>query len=247
MSDIDITCTRCGVLIPTDDVNLQHMIARCRSCNAVFRIADQVMPADTSAPTARSEVSRPESFSVEYSGGALRISWRWYKPISILLAVVAVALFGFSRFWMMELSAVVPMVLAFVMTYMTLTAFVNTTWVEASSQTLSVRSGPLPTLTNLSFLRPYTQLYGPLPASGNLSLPRDSIRQLYCVERCDRFGNSSHRGTIISYELQAIKADGSPITVIKNLRNTEQALYLEQQLERFLGIKDAPVRGDLRK
>ncbi len=169
---MDITCKRCGALIPTDDVDVQHMVAKCRSCNAVFSIADQFAMADRPAPMAQQDVPQPRSFSVEYPDGALRISWRWFTPVSIILAVVAVALFGFSRFWMMELSALVPMVLGFVMAYMTLTAFVNTTWVEVSAQTLSVRSGPLPTLMNLSLLRPYNQLYGPLPASGNLSLPR---------------------------------------------------------------------------
>ncbi|MEI6775934.1 MAG: hypothetical protein WCK70_03450 [Chloroflexales bacterium] len=238
---MDIICTRCGALIPTDDVNLQHMVARCRSCNAVFRIADQVAQANTSAPKVRSEVPRPESFTVEYLGSTLCIRWRWFTPISILPVVVVLFWFSFIRSWVMDVSSIIPTVIGFVMAYLSLTAFVNTTRVEVSFHALSVRSGPLPALTNLSFLRPYNQLYGPLPASENLSLPRDSIRQFYCIER----RHHVKRSTSISYELQAIKADGSPIAVIKNLQNIEQALYIEQELERFLGIKDEPVDGEL--
>jgi hypothetical protein len=217
------------------------MVTKCRSCNAVFSIADQLALADRSTPVARSKAPQPKEFIVEHPDGALRMSWRWFTPISILPVAVALFWFSFMHSWVMDVGIIIPAVVGIGMSYVSLTAFVNTTRVEVSFHALSVCSGPLPTITNLSFLRQFNQFYGPLPASENLSLSRDSIRQLYCVER----RHHVKQNTTISYELQAIKADGSSIAIIKNLKNIEQALYLEQQVECFLGIRDEPVRGEI--
>ncbi len=106
--------------------------------------------------------------------------------------------------------------------YFALADTLNTTRVESSPRSVIVR-------------------HGPIPIAGNLSIPRDSLRQLYCVERERR----STQGTPVSYDLQAIMADGLSMTLIKGLPNAEQALYLEQEIERCMGITDELVRSEL--
>ncbi|HMQ31313.1 MAG TPA: hypothetical protein PKD53_11325 [Chloroflexaceae bacterium] len=231
---MDITCKRCGEPIPADDVNLQSMAAKCRACNAVFSIADQVEPASGWAAPARLDVPLPERFAIERPAGGLRISWRWFTPAAIFLAVFALFWNGFLCvfFWGalsggaggFAMFASLHVLVGIGVAYWALAMFVNGTTVEASYGALAVR-------------------HGPLPALGNLDLPRDGIRQLYCVERVRR----SRRSTTVSYSLQAVKADGGSVAVVKGLDNPEQALYLEQELERFLGIRDEGVRGELRK
>lgn len=231
---MDITCKRCGALVPADDVNLDTMAAKCRSCNAVFSIADQVEPDGGLAPRARLDVPLPERFSVEHPGGGLRISWRWHTPTAYFLAFFALFWNGFLCVWItaalsagagaFALFALIHVAAGVGLAYTTLAMFLNNTQVDASYGALSVRHGPLPWL-------------------GNLQLSRDAIRQLYCVERVRR----SRRSAATTYELKAVRADGSAATVLSSLQTTEQALYLEQELERFLGIKDEPVRGELQK
>lgn len=231
---MDITCKRCGALIPADDVDLQAMAAKCRSCNAVFSIADQLAPAEGWAPHARLDVPLPERFTVDHPGGALRIGWRWYTPAAIFLAVFALFWNGFICVWVsmalaggaggFALFATLHIAVGIFMAYLALTMFVNRSQVDVSYGTLSVR-------------------HGPLPWPGNLELPRETIRQLYCVERVSR----SRRGASVTYELQAVRADETAAPVLKGLQSAEQVLYLEQEIERFLGIRDEPVRGELRK
>lgn len=229
---MDITCKRCGAPIPADDVNLETMVAKCRSCNAVFSFADQIERSDGWTAAPRLDVPLPERFTVEHPGNALRISWRWYSPAAIFLTAFAVFWNGFICVWVslavaggagaFALFATLHVLVGVVMAYGALSMFVNSTRVEASYGTLSVR-------------------HGPLPAFKKLDLPRDSLRQLYCVERL----RSSRRSTSVTYELQAVKADGASVAVLKGLEDAEQALYLEQELERFLAIADEPVRGEL--
>lgn len=231
---MDITCKRCGAFISADDVNMQALAAKCRSCSAVFSIADQVAPATGFAPQARLDVPLPQRFTVERPGGALEISWRWYTPAAIFLTAFAVFWNGFICMWVaaalsggagfFALFATFHALVGVAMAYGALTMFLNTTRVAASYNMLSVR-------------------HGPLPSFGNLDLPRDGLRQLYCVERL----SSSRRSRSLSYDLQAVKADGSAVTVLRGLESAEQALYLEQELERFMSIKDEPVRGEIHK
>ncbi len=231
---MDITCKRCGELIPADDVNLQTMAAKCRSCNAVFSIADQIEPAAGWSPRASLDVPLPERFQVEHPAGALRISWRWFTPVSIFLIIFAAFWNGFLCIWIsaalaagagdFALFASLHVLVGIGVAYAALAQILNRTTVDASFGALTVR-------------------HGPLPAARNVELSRETIRQLYGVERVRR----SRRSTSVTYELQAIKADGGSVAVVKGLETPEQALFLEQELERFLGIKDEAVRGELHK
>ena len=37
-----IACKSCGARVPADDVNIDNMLAKCRQCDAVFDISNQV-------------------------------------------------------------------------------------------------------------------------------------------------------------------------------------------------------------
>ncbi len=233
MSDVDITCRRCGARIRADDVNIETMAANCRSCDAVFSIAAQFALADKPAPIARLDVPRPRCFTVEHLDDALRISWRGSKVGGIILLLVTLIWNGFAYVWIslafssaghaaFALAAIPHVLIGLWLARLSLSNLLNTTRVEASASGLSVYDTPI-------------------PASKDLSIPRDSLRQLYCVEP----GNHSRRGPSGSCDLWAIKADGSSIAVLKSLADPEQALYIEQELERYLGIKDEPVDGEL--
>lgn len=231
---MDITCKRCGVRIPAEDVNIDSMAAKCRSCNAVFSIADQLALPGGPAPAPRGEVPLPERFVVERPGGALRVSWRWFTPAAFIFAAFGLFWSVFICVWIatvltagagaFALFGGIHAIVGAVLVYTAAAMFLNTTSVEASYGSVAVR-------------------HGPLPWPGNLSLPTDGLRQIYGLERLRR----SRRNTSTTYDLQAVKADGAAVALIRGLTSAEQALYLEQEIERFLGIKDSPVPGELHK
>ena len=83
--------------------------------------------------------------------------------------------------------------------------------------------------------------HGPLPWFGNKQLHSHDLAQLYCKECMHRHKNSSS----CTYEVHAILKDGQHAKLVTGLDESEQALYLEQEIERFLRIEDQPVRGEM--
>jgi hypothetical protein len=82
---------------------------------------------------------------------------------------------------------------------------------------------------------------GPIPCGGNKTFPTAGLEQLYAQEKVSHGKN----GTSYSYELQALLSGNRREKLLAGLTDAEQALYIEQQLERYLGIEDRPVPGEL--
>jgi hypothetical protein len=87
----------------------------------------------------------------------------------------------------------------------------------------------------------------PLPYPGK-RLSAGDIQQLFAKQRISRsYNNSTHSSnSSVTYELRALLHDGGEKKLLGGLNTSEQAQYIEQELERFLRIKDRPVRGEHR-
>lgn len=235
---MEILCRRCGVRIPAVDVNLNTMAAKCQACHAVFSIADQFgfssSTSPATAPAPLLDVPLPERFVVEYPAGALQISWRWFTPAALGLVFFAVFWNGFVCFWVAMalaagegaavLFASVHILVGLGVAYGSLTMLFNRTMVEVTHGSLTIK-------------------HGPFPVFGYRHLAREQLRQLYGVEATRR----SNKRTITVYHLQALTNEHKQVTLIDGLDSPNQVLFLEQEIERFLGIRDEPVKGELRK
>src|SRR5438309_11460010 len=89
-------CPRCRSLIDACDVNLDHLVAKCRHCHEVFSFADQLPASDRSV---KLRVPQPERLRVEDDGERRRIVQRWFGPMFIFLGFFCVAWDGFLFFW----------------------------------------------------------------------------------------------------------------------------------------------------
>jgi hypothetical protein len=105
------------------------------------------------------------------------------------------------------------------LTYSTVAGLLNTTTLQVGEGTLSVHHGPLPWV-------------------GNRVLPTDDIRQLY-TERSVSGGKSKKE----TFTVHAIVGTGPTISVVSRLEEITQALYIEKEVERHLGIVDERVPG----
>lgn len=226
---MELTCKQCGAEIDAADVNLDRMIAKCRRCNAVFSFAGMV---EGGAERAKMlDVPLPSRFTIEHTGDGLVIARRWLSARVYLMAVMTVFWNGFVLFWIgtVLVARVWPMALfgslhagvGLFLLYTTLAGFLNTTTVRVGSSELTVK-------------------HGPLPYPGKRLEP-GAIRQLFSKRRISHGRNS----TTITYELHAVTGDGKHEKLVSGLDEEEQALFLEQEVERYLRIKDQPVRGEL--
>jgi hypothetical protein len=108
------------------------------------------------------------------------------------------------------------------LTYSVLTGFLNRTVVEVSDLILTIR-------------------HGPLPWWGNRELPRSQIEQLFC-ERTWARTNQNQCGP--QYQLYATMGEGKKLRLLGGFRYLGEARFLEQQIERRLGIKPQAVVGE---
>lgn len=103
--------------------------------------------------------------------------------------------------------------------YFMLTTWFNKTHIIVSQNTIEIQ-------------------HKPLPWFGNKKLETKNIKQLYVKEWMST-STSSHRKS--SYYLHVISIDEDDITLMK-LEKKEQAYFIEQQIEKYLGIKNLKVR-----
>jgi hypothetical protein len=103
-----------------------------------------------------------------------------------------------------------------VLAYATLATWLNVTRVVADHEGLSCRIGPIRQATRVS-------------------LPVDRITQLFIVEDTDTDGDRS-------YVLFARLGERDHKVVV--LDTPEQAWWLEERLEHYLGITDRPIAGE---
>jgi hypothetical protein len=165
--------------------------------------------------------------------GWLRVYWRWFRPASIGILFFSIVWDGFLAFWYsmaftshapsaMTLFPIIHVAVGAGVTYLALANLFNHTVVEATRQGLTIR-------------------HGPLPWAGNRHMERAELKQLFSSSRVIQGKNSS---TTV-YELNALTSDGRRVKLLGSLDDPGQALYLEQSLEKRLGIQDVPVVGEL--
>jgi hypothetical protein len=234
---MQLFCQSCGRQIPAEDINIDRAIAKCGGCHAVFgfadRIAGKVLLPGYAGQREREPVPMPKGLSVDDWGPELTIIRRWFTWAAIFMVIFCVVWDGFLVAWyVVGMAAGAPLIMLLFpilhvaagvfITYLTISLFVNRTVIRVAGGELTIR-------------------HGPLPWFGNHTLFGGDLEQLYCEEKMHRGKNS----TSTTYSVGAILRGGEKKELLSGLETPDQALYIEQQLERKLGIEDRPVSGEL--
>ncbi len=161
------------------------------------------------------------SFIVGSEPAALTITRRWFRPKHIvMLLVVLAAGVGLGHYAVGTELGVTWGLLALLwlfLDYTLIKMLVNRTTIRAAQGVVEVKHGPLPSLT----------------VKGS-RFNSDQIQQLYAQQVSAR------------YSVMVTTKDGqSKQLVAPVLVEPEQALFIEQQIERALGITDFEVPGEL--
>ncbi len=228
---MQIACDSCRVPVAVEDADLATGLARCRACNSVFRFSDDPELADFVRP--RPKEGKPASIIRDAAGGRLTFLHRWFSLKIVFLTFFCLLWDGFLVVWYgMAFSADAPLVFKLFpllhvavgagLTYYTIAGYVNTTVIALERGRLTVR-------------------HGPLPWPGNLELDSSRFRQFFCEEKVSRGKNGPH----YSYNLGVVLADGTRKKLVTGLDTPQVPVYLEQELEAWLKIRDERVTGEL--
>ncbi len=237
-------CKACAAVLDKADLDMATGIATCQHCRAVMSFAKELQKPEPSytppqvepARKNKGPVGRPEKLSIEDSPTRLRISWRWFKPHHFFLLFFAIAWNAFLVGWyvmgsqmpgpaaMKLIFFVFPIVHVAVgvgIGYSAITGFLNRTTVEVRSHQLRI-------------------YHSPLPWKGGRDLRRDQVQQLFVRDKV----RATKQGSFQVYELKARLTDGRNITLIPAETEIDKLLYLEQQIEKRLGISDEAMPGE---
>lgn len=231
-----LACPSCGARIAAEDMNLSAMAARCRACHGYVDL-HAVLPAAQSATAAGAEplpVPLPPQFQVQERGRDLTIIHRWFTWVYPVLGVFCLFWMGFLAFWyaialqpgtplMMKLIPLMHVAVGVGLSYVTVAGFVNRTTISIDRDHVTVR-------------------HGPLPWPGNVDVPGTALKQLFCTSKTVR----QQRRTQTFYNVDAVLNDGRQLRLLRGLGAREQALFIEQAIERHLDIADRRVRSEMR-
>lgn len=234
-----INCESCGSEIPAANINLQDRMAKCDNCNNIFSIKSLIdgisPPSSPESPQphySKAEISMPKGISVDEGYEGLEITRKWFGPIAIFLTFFCIFWDGSILFALrMIISSGEPMTALFLsihaiagigLTYWCISLYVNKTIITVNSYLIRVKHTPLP-----------------FPGSKDFQL--DRLEQVYTKERVVRGKN----GYSYYYDLYIIDANDKHTKVLPNLQNKEQALFIEQEIERYLDIEDRYVQGSV--
>jgi hypothetical protein len=241
---MDVRCRRCGARVPARDVNLDEMLARCLQCDAVFELRGKA--------TARPAVELPAGMQVQIdrpdrpdrpgdpyrSPGRLRadvlLQWRWYRPRHLLVL-------GFTLTWWFVLIG-----------WYAIVATTGAPTLMMLVPLLHVAAGLGLAYVSVALLRNRSRLvvtsdrlevqHEPMPWPGARSVPVAEIEQIYCTEGVAYTVNDH---PVPGFSVRARTRHNGDLVLVKNLPEVEQALFIEQTLERALDITDRPVAGEV--
>lgn len=226
-----LVCRVCGAAIGLDQIHADLGLARCDHCGAVI----DIQPRPSAGRRHRPQVPLPEKFQVRRQANLLVVRWRWFTALHLFLLLFCIVWDGFLIGFYRQILAsgeaptqvllfpLIHVVVGVGLTYSTVAGLFNHTEVTVRPARLEIR-------------------HGPLPWFGGRSLVTASVSQLYVRRREIRTKNGGSR---LLYELRAERKDGRAVTLLKNLTEPEQALWLEQEIESSLGIEDRPVGGEV--
>ncbi len=178
------------------------------------------------------DMGLPEKFEFVDHGSHIEITRKWFGSQFLFLTGFVIFWCGFLFFWYSSVPADAPLLMTLFpighvavgigLGYYVLAGWLNRTTIVASHQQLGVR-------------------HSPIPWFGAKDIAASDLKQLYAKEKVSRSRNS----TSVTYEVRAVTHSGKNVKIVSGLENQEQAFFIEQKIEHYLGIENVAVRGEV--
>ena len=193
------------------------------------------MPDDTSS-SAPLAIPLPDHIQLTNEGGNLVLDVRWFRPYHLMMLLFTVFWCGFLVFWYSQvlrspsapsMALWFPLIHVAVgvgMAYGTVAGFVNHTRITVGGGAVDVRIGPV-------------------PWPGAKRVEAHEITQVFGEE----VRTNTRSGTSFSYRVNVITPQNQKLRLVSGLAGSDLALYIEQEIEKALGITDRKVPGELQK
>ena len=231
---LQLHCPNCSHDIPSSDININRSIAKCASCDTVFSFEKELK----SPMRKRPEIFMPEEIEMFSVANELGIWYKWRKVKSLSyflvfftivwniivfpMALAAIA----SGEWIALLGMSIHLLVGAGLLFYTFLQLINSTYITVDEYELAIEHRPI----HLPFY--YKNQYVNV---------RD-IDQLYTKKYTATKSKSGYKTHAYAVVVKLI--GGKEIELLKEIKQKEKALFIEQEVELFLGIKDRHVDGE---
>lgn len=229
---LQLACPNCATPIKAENINITSLVAKCHHCNSVFNFSNNLEVASRNRP----EIMLPTGFEAYTTLSSLDIEYNWKQTSKGLGFFIFFALFWngiLSIFVVMALLTGEYQILLFTsihllvgigLIYYILSVLLNKTYILVSRREIQVEHRPLR-----------------LPFYANRNISAMDLDQLFISKYVSSKTNGRPN---YAFSVIARLRTGSEVTLIKGLRQPEQATYIEQQIEKFLNIEDRAMEGE---
>lgn len=231
-------CRNCGAGLEADNIDSSLGVVTCAHCGGLHSIPGAKLDTRADYSTAgqdkdsvRAKRTKPENinitlpsrFKVQRSDSSMEVTWAAGRVFhGIVLTIMAVGVIHAA------LSSGTPLLLLLsaALFYYALVRVFNKHCIRVDSARLQVTQGPL-------------------PWPGARKLDSRDVKQLFATEHKTKVENSDKRTRIRKYyRLSANTHGDGRVTILNGLGDPLQVLWLEQEIERLLGISDKQVTGE---
>ncbi len=234
---LDLKCSDCGNTILGNDININNSLAKCANCGSVYKINDDHFFLKDRAD--RPEMIMPKGTDVLLLNDTLDIRINWLKSQSSgavgfltffavmwngILAIIASSMMASGASSSM-LGLVIHAAIGLGLIYYLSRIYLNYTDIVVTEDEIQIIERPLPN-----------------PFRSSKSILVNEIDQIYVTKYVSSTTNDVPN---YAYALYAITKNGKKISLIREM-NRETQLYLEQEIERKIGIIDKPIAGAIR-
>lgn len=231
---MEIICNICQKEIDVKNVDQDQGVIKCNECNSIIEVDAQ---AKSARSTKRAEVALPGSFRLKECEDCLKMEYLWrgsqlifLTPFSIAWVMIPILYYSnglqLENDLLIKYYMILHAFLGIGLIYYCLAGFINKTQILVSKELLKVKDIPL------FFFR-------------NVDIGIDKLDQLYAKEKVVRGRKRSISWS--SFEVYAITKSDGHFRLVAGLNNVNQALYIEQELENYLGIVDQEVKGEIER
>lgn len=221
---VKVVCPSCGNPGKADDININDKIAKCGQCNVVYSFQPNISNF-LFTPPPKQELLRPEGIEVYHFKGELDITME--QPISLWDAILAPLLFFFA--------------------FMITAAYLKKGEISGLFPALFWIATAIPTFNLLN--RKRHKIY--ITADDrHLSIIRKPKRfkkdQHFAVSEIDQLFVRTKDGLFDLMLVVNTPSGARQIPLIRRFHGISKARYLEQELERYLGITDRSIPEEVK-
>lgn len=225
-----LRCPNCEVRILSSDINIDKLVAKCHACHSVFSFEEKLQIAEHKQP----EILLPPGIEAYTTPSELNIVINWKNSSGSFLTIFTIIWNVFLLpFLYIAITSGELKILLFLsihllvgigLLYNMIATFVNKTHINVDRIHLLIEHGPIK-----------------MPTYKNQDIPITDLEQVFVK----KYSTGRQNGRpVFAFSVNVVLTSQRTLTIAKGLKHPDLALYIEQQIERFLEIKDRRVEEE---